>query len=184
MTSSPILWKSRRRSAVSARQPRILKLNRKPQESACAPSRRAGELLKESAKVGTRQKRGGDRRSKSEDPILKSPALSELNISLDQSSNWQKLAYIPTKEFNEIISDPAEVPTTLGVSDRWNRQAGKVEPKPKPKSCRSCQGLGPVSQSLTGVPLRSAAPRNDAVIRLHMRAFIAAAPPGARGLRT
>src|SRR5438045_9667024 len=50
--------------------------------------RRAGELLKESAKVGTRQRRGGDRRSKSDHPILKSPALSELNISLDQSSNW------------------------------------------------------------------------------------------------
>jgi hypothetical protein len=83
---------------VYARQALNLEAEQKAAGVRLRAERRAGELLRESSRAGTRQKPGGDRRSKSTDMILKSPSLSDLNISLNQSSNWQKLAAIPQKK--------------------------------------------------------------------------------------
>ena len=129
-----------------------IRVNRSTRISVCAKRRilnlkessRAGEILRKSAKDGTRGTRrtaspgnSGKNKQVEQDDLI--PTLANHTISLDQSSKWQKPA-ATKREFHDIISDPVEVPTTLGVSDRWNRQAGKVEPKPKPKSCQSCQG--------------------------------------------
>jgi hypothetical protein len=53
--------------------------------------RRAGELLKLTAETGQRKGQG----MKSGDTISLPPTLSEIGISPDQSSQWQKLAAIP-----------------------------------------------------------------------------------------
>lgn len=59
--------------------------------------RRCGELLKETVQ------HGGNRKSKSDGSTLKT--LAEMGVTKDQSSNWQKLAEVPEKEFEEIIND-------------------------------------------------------------------------------
>jgi hypothetical protein len=76
------------------------------------PERRAGELLQQMAKEGGRQKRGGDRKSKSTNTSL-IPSLSDLNISPDQSSKWQ-LANVPKEQFEAALAEP-EPATTIGI---------------------------------------------------------------------
>ena len=55
---------------------------------------RAGELLREKAERGERNRRGGDRRSKSHCAILK---LGDLGVTLSESSRWQRVARIPAE---------------------------------------------------------------------------------------
>jgi hypothetical protein len=74
--------------------------------------RRAGELLKEMAKSGERKGWGGDRRSKSGAPTLKT--LTDIGISRDQSSQWQQLADVPEEDFEKEMQSP-DVPSTEGV---------------------------------------------------------------------
>ncbi len=58
--------------------------------------RRVGQLLKEMEQRGTREGRGGDRRSKSKS---RATTLNDLGVSKDQSSQWQKLADVPEDKF-------------------------------------------------------------------------------------
>jgi len=57
--------------------------------------RRAGELLRQMADHGERERRGGDRRSNSHESSLK---LDDLGISWDQSSRWQRLTKVTVEQ--------------------------------------------------------------------------------------
>jgi N6-adenosine-specific RNA methylase IME4 len=67
--------------------------------------RRAGELLRNMNKRGERERKGGNRKSKSRDAtLIKPPTLADLGISKTQSSQWQKLAALPPEQFEQNIA--------------------------------------------------------------------------------
>jgi hypothetical protein len=62
---------------------------------------RAGELIAQMGKDGTRDVgKGGDRKSQSRPTTVK---LADLGISRDQSSQWQQLAGIDPKEVEKEL---------------------------------------------------------------------------------
>jgi protein gp37 len=65
--------------------------------------RRTGQLLKETAATGQRQTqaRGGSTVSPRRDTVP--PTLKDLGITRNQSSDWQKLAALPEKEFERRV---------------------------------------------------------------------------------
>jgi hypothetical protein len=63
---------------------------------------RAGELLAEMKECGERAGQGGDRKSKSQSAIL-IPKLSDIGITLTQSSRWQQMAAQPKDQQEEMI---------------------------------------------------------------------------------
>ncbi len=66
--------------------------------------RRCGELLRVSAESGERATRGGDRDSNVASPdIRKEPTLSDLGLTRDQSSRYQKLAAMPEEHFEAAV---------------------------------------------------------------------------------
>src|SRR5215471_8349167 len=80
---------------------------------------------------GERQKCGGDRKSKASEPAKKSlsspttmivqPAkLTDLGISRDQSSRWQKMADIPEAEFEEEINREGARPSVDRILHKKN----------------------------------------------------------------
>jgi uncharacterized low-complexity protein len=74
--------------------------------------RKCGELLRdmEKAKRGP-DKNGNGQRSQQTTPE-QSKTLSEMGVTKDQSSKWQKLANIPEAEFESAVSLPGAVPST------------------------------------------------------------------------
>ncbi len=93
--------------------------------------RRAGELLRETAKSGARQAQGGDRKSKSTRTDFDRPTLKALGISRDQSADWQQIASIPEKRFETIVAgsveQKAEVTTKALVTEA--RRLAKTKPR-------------------------------------------------------
>lgn len=83
--------------------------------------RRSGQLLKEMDKA--EGGRPSENRSK-ETTGFPQRTLSDLGISKDQSSQWQKLAKIPEDEFEEAVR--AERPSTSGI-------IAASAPRPEPK---------------------------------------------------
>ena len=75
--------------------------------------RKAGEFLKEEIQ------QGGDRRSKSSHTTLK---LSDINVTRDQSSNWQKLADIPEDKFEEIKTGKKTIKEAKGEIKKEKRE--------------------------------------------------------------
>ena len=84
---------------------------RKAEEIKLRAERRAGELLKETAK------HGGDRKSKSRS---QGGTLIEIGITKNQSSKWQKIANIPEEKFENFIEVQKELSTAgiLRVAER------------------------------------------------------------------
>ena len=77
---------------------------RKAEEIKVRAERRAGEFLKEQGpKPGNPQL--------SQDSII-TPRLSALNITANQSSNWQRIAEIPEDKFEEFIATIPEISTS------------------------------------------------------------------------
>lgn len=91
---------------VYARQAQNLELERQAIKIRLRAERRAGELLREAKENGTREKRGGDRKSKSRNVTLIS--LADLGITNRQSADWQRLADIPRADFESCLASVAE----------------------------------------------------------------------------
>jgi len=84
--------------------------------------RRIGELLltmkKNTGTRGTDQRSLRERRSSKSTADTETKTLKELNITKDQSANWQKAAKIPEKEFETIIQTEVN-PTTENILHRY-----------------------------------------------------------------
>jgi hypothetical protein len=92
---------------VYARQAQNLELEQQAIKIRLRAERRTGELLKEAKENGTREKRGGDRKSKSQNGTL-IPKLTDLCITKKQSADWQKMADIPPADFESRLASAAE----------------------------------------------------------------------------
>ena len=80
---------------------------RKAEEIKLRAERRAGELLKETPK----SKGGGDVRNHPSHPSSGEKTLSDLGITYNQSSKWQKIANIPEEKFENYIEVEKELST-------------------------------------------------------------------------
>lgn len=96
---------------------------RQAEEIKVRAERRAGELLKEQVrKKGERD----DHIQISQAGIFEKPTLSEQGITLNQSSNWQRIASIPEEVFEKFIGKSKEITTSGAV-----KLAKKIEKKKK-----------------------------------------------------
>lgn len=87
--------------------------------------RRSGELLKEMKDNGERKGRGGTEAQMSRSTTI-APKLSDLGITRDQSSQWQRLAEVPQEQFEAAFKAPTR-PSTTGIL----AAAGKATAPPK-----------------------------------------------------
>lgn len=119
--------------------------------------RRAGQLLKDTEKA----KGGGDRKSEQyhQSPAATCdpgpPPLSELGITRDQSSTWQRLAEVPEADFEAALADEDVKPSASGIVHNHRAQGtGENEwytPAPYCAAARRCMGgidLDPASAPL------------------------------------
>jgi len=81
---------------------------------------KGGELLRDMAKA---QSPGWNQHSGRSDDPTDHKTLSDLGISKQQSSDWQKLAAIPRDEFEADLADPMWHPSTAGMIQRHEARA-------------------------------------------------------------
>ena len=114
--------------AAYARQAMNRDNERKCCEIRIRAERKAGELLRETAKNNQRAKPGsrGPSVGRGARPSVDQPTLKDHGISKDQSSDWQKLAEIPKKKFEEELKKPGVLSTQQVLAS--------VNPRPKEKS--------------------------------------------------
>lgn len=86
-----------------AKQAKDRELIRSATEIRLRAERRAGELLHDLKRNKQREAKGGDRKSKSNKATLIQPKLSDLGVTKQQSSRWQKLADLPDREFESRV---------------------------------------------------------------------------------
>ncbi|MYF06691.1 MAG: hypothetical protein F4092_00580 [Rhodospirillaceae bacterium] len=89
--------------------------NPEPERRACEirlrAERKAGQLLKDMEKAA----RGPDANGQgSQRATAETPTLSDMGVSKDQSSRWQKLADVPEEQFEAALAAP-EKPSTTGI---------------------------------------------------------------------
>ena len=112
---------------VYARQALNRDSERKAIEIRIRAERRAGELLKAAKDAGQRHNGRGNNRPKLDSrSSIPTPTLTEIGISADQSSDWQKLAEIPEAEFESALKPACSMPSTIGVLVK----CGKGPPPP------------------------------------------------------
>jgi hypothetical protein len=100
---------------VYAKQAQNREAERKAAEIRIRAERRAGQLLKEMKENGQRENNhGGDRKSRSRSSTMKT-TLADIGVSKDQSSQWQRLAEIPEKDFEDEIRRSGGPPCTEGI---------------------------------------------------------------------
>lgn len=91
--------------------------------------RRCGQLLGEMKKNGERASERGDVNQHARVSSDTTPStLSDLGITRDQSSKFQRIAEIPEQDFEQALSEPAK-PTTAGVLRR-TKPAAQEDSKP------------------------------------------------------
>lgn len=108
-----------------AKQAQDFELERDAAVARVRAERRCGELLAEMDKAKGTLKRG-DVLPQSRDTTTGAPrTLSDLGITKDQSSKWQRLAAVPEREFEAAVSQPGIKPTTSHIL------SPKQEPAPR-----------------------------------------------------
>lgn len=105
-----------------ARQARNTDAERQAIQIRMRAEQRCGELL-----AGREMASGGRPRNDGENPSGDTRSLADLNISYDQSSQWQRLAAIPKDQFEADLTDPMWRPTTSGLLERQDaRERGPL----------------------------------------------------------
>ena len=103
---------------VYAQQAQNLEAERKAIQIRIRAERRAGELLREMKERGERQRQAQPVKLKSSGTTLNPaipPKLSDLGITRDQSSKWQRLASVPAEKFEQAVNGNGPKPTTEGI---------------------------------------------------------------------
>jgi hypothetical protein len=98
---------------VYARMAQNMEAERRACEIRLRSERKAGALLKAMAKAKGAAQPGIGRAGGT--PSGGPRTLSELGVSYDQASQWQKLADVPEEQFEQALSDPNRMPTTAGI---------------------------------------------------------------------
>jgi hypothetical protein len=111
---------------VYAKQAKDRQLIEHATEIRLRAERKAGELLAEMAERGERQ--GGGRPTKRSRGATVS-TLSDLGITKDQSSRWQKLAGLPEQEFEDKIARATDTAVTVIDALPRRKQARKRKPR-------------------------------------------------------
>jgi hypothetical protein len=106
---------------IYSRQAMNVEAERQACEIRLRAERKAGSLLKEMKKAKASGSNQHEERSHS---TTAPPRLSDLGITKDQSSQWQKLADVPQEDFDAALTDPTTKPTTNGIL------AAAAPPKP------------------------------------------------------
>jgi hypothetical protein len=104
-----------------ARQAQNTEAERQAIEIRLRAERKCGELL-----AGDMERAGRGRPAKMSDDTT----LSDLHISRDQSSQWQRLAGIPRDDFEADLADPMWRPTTAGLLERQDARERGPFPEP------------------------------------------------------
>jgi hypothetical protein len=117
---------------VYARQAKNTDAERQACEIRLRAERRAGVLLRDLAEAdmrasGPREGVPGPGRGKAPS----STTLSELGVTRDQSSKWQRLAQIPEPEFEAALSDPQTRPSTAALVREIRDDAAPIRGLPK-----------------------------------------------------
>jgi hypothetical protein len=114
---------------VYAKQAQNREAERKAAEIRIRAERRAGQLLREMKENGQRKGRGGKEAQMSMSATI---GLPDLGITRDQSSQWQKLADIPEKEFEDEIRRSGGPPCTEGILNaKTLKELPKLQMDPK-----------------------------------------------------
>ena len=91
--------------------------------------RKAGEMLKESARNGERATRVGNLRAGPKSTHATSaPTLSDLGISKYPASRSQKLTEVPNEDSEAAREDPVAKPSTTGIVRKANGKTDKMHP--------------------------------------------------------
>ena len=108
-----------------AKQAKNLDAEKHAAEIRVRAERRCGELLAEMPKATPSGNNQHGKVEVSEDSTHPK-TLSDLGITRDQSSQWQKLAAVPAPEFEAALAEQ-EVPTTSGVLNHRAQGTGQNE---------------------------------------------------------
>ncbi len=98
--------------AAYARQAQDHQLIRWATEIKIRAERRAGEMLRELAEVGQRQRQSDGRPRKASHAVtLSAPTLRALGVTRRQSADWQQVAGIPEPEFERRLAAASDCDT-------------------------------------------------------------------------
>ena len=112
-----------------AKQAKDMDLIRRATEIRLRAERRGGELLADLKKNGGRANKGNpDKIKKSTKATFTPPTLTDLGVTKQQSSRWQKIAALPEAEFE------SRVDIAVGKAEASIDAASKPKRKPRTKS--------------------------------------------------
>lgn len=112
--------------AYAKQQDENLELQNYCAEIRLRAERRAGQILIEMKQAKERRSGHGNQKAESHDVI---PKLADLGISLNQSSQWQKIANIPDDEFEKHVAE-----TKAGKKELTTTATLKLAPSGKPSA--------------------------------------------------